>query len=104
MTHGNNNGAQSQTYGYSCCGKPQSDVIEKWAYATDANATDGGNILDTVRYPCTSSSVTHGYRAGGYINLGYSDRIDKWSFTTDGNSTDVANLLSGSAQHVGNQY
>ena len=105
QTHGNNNhGAQSSTYGYSCGGHPQTNVIEKWSFTTDGNATDVGDLLDTIRWPATSSSATHGYRCGGYINLGYTDRIDKWSFTTDGNATDVGNLVGTSAQHVGNQY
>jgi len=73
--------------------------IQKFSFASEAAATDIGNLTEGRFYMSGQSSETHGYTTGG--QNGYSgptlstnsDRIDKFSFSSNGNATDVGNLL-----------
>ena len=68
------------------------DVIDKFPFASDVNATDVGN-LTIGRYGLSGqSSSTHGYSSGGFITT---NTIDKFSFSADGNATDVGDLTGG---------
>ena len=61
--------------------------MDKWTFASDANATDVGNLFTGQNYGGGSSSQAYGYMAGGgapKINV-----IQKVSFSSDGNATDV---------------
>ena len=69
------------------------NVIEKFSFSTEANATDVGDLTTVKDTAGSSSSTTYGYVIGGYPN--YIDRIDKFSFVTDGDATDIANLTIG---------
>ena len=62
-------------------------TINKFPFATDANATDVGNLISD-REAAGQSSSTHGYVSGGYA----SNVIEKFPFASNGNSTDVADL------------
>lgn len=62
-------------------------VINKFPFATDANATDVGDLLSN-REAAGQSSSTHGYVSGGYA----SNVIEKFPFASNGNSTDAADL------------
>ena len=78
-------------YGYASGGYTgaNSDVIDKFSFSSDGNATDVGD-LTVARYGAAGqSSSTYGYTSGGYAN---SNVIDKFSFSSDGNATDVGNL------------
>ena len=71
------------------------DDIEKFATATDSNATKTGDLNTGVAYLAGGqSSETNGYMAGGHTgNYGPSSSpIRKWSFASDGNSTSTASL------------
>ena len=71
------------------------DDIEKFATATDSNATKTGDLNTGVVYLAGGqSSETNGYMAGGHTgNYGPSSSpIRKWSFAQDGNSTSTASL------------
>ena len=71
------------------------DDIEKFATATDSNATKTGDLNTGVVYLAGGqSSETNGYMAGGHTgNYGPSSSpIRKWSFASDGNSTSPASL------------
>lgn len=70
------------------------NIIGKFATATDANATDVGDLAATAGRQSGASSSTHGYVSGGY-NQSYSYTIEKVDFASDGNSTSVGNLASG---------
>ena len=74
------------------------NVIDKYSFATDGNATDVGDLTRTVPSSAGQSSSTHGYACGGYPN---SNVIDKFSFTIDGNATDVGNLTVGRSHGAG---
>jgi len=100
ITRGGGAGCSSETHGY-CAGGHSYDTnpvgyqdrIDKFLFATGANATDVGNLTLPNGVCGGSSSTTNGYVIGGYIN--YIDRIDKFSFTTDSNASDIANLTAG---------
>ena len=97
--------AITQQYGYSFGGHhttpSATNVIDKYPFVSDSNATDVGDLTEPmVYYTGGSNSLTHGYRAGGYVVPGGSEVIDKWPFATDTNATDVGNLL-GVYLHVG---
>ena len=71
------------------------NVIEKFPFASDANATDVGDMLGTIRENSGTSSETNGYNAGGndgtpapnVINV-----IEKFPFSTDANGADVGDM------------
>ena len=69
------------------------DIIDKFPFSSDANATDVGNLTVARERGSTGhSSTTHGYFSGGYTP---SSVIDKFSFATDGNATDAGDLSTG---------
>ena len=98
-------GNTSETHGYgsggggSPVGGPFTyNVIEKFPYATDSNATDVGDTTPTnhIQRGATSNSETHGYIACGDDYYGntpnayeYFNMIQKFSFAADGNSVDT---------------
>jgi hypothetical protein len=91
-------GQSSSENGYTSGGigaagpSAREDVIDKFPFASDGDATDVGN-LTIGRYGLSGqSSSTHGYSSGGFITT---NRIDKFSFATDGNATDVGDLTAG---------
>ena len=93
---------QSLTHGYQAGGfftppsTSQSNVIEKFPFSTDTNATDVGDLTvgrDSITAP---GSSTHGYEVGGrgfptatpnFVNI-----IEKYPFSSDANATDVGDL------------
>lgn len=105
LTRGRCAGTSSDDNGYTHGGGrvpnlPTSylNTIDKFPFATDANATDVGDLVAAAKDPAGQSSSTHGYASGGkhpsYTN-GQVD-IQKYSFSTDGNSSDVGDLTRGS--------
>ena len=80
-------------YGYNTGGgggaPPGGNVIEKFSFSTDANATDVGDLISNRNYASGNSSTTHGYTSG---NIPIANIIDKFPFSTDGNSTNVGDL------------
>jgi len=100
-------GQSSNTNGYTCGGyvtSPSTDpsnysIIDKFPFASDANATDVGDMT-TVRNSATGgqSSESSGYITGGNIPGPTPVRaniIEKFSFASDGNTTDVGDLTEG---------
>ena len=91
-------GHSSSTHGYMAggsnfnAGAPFSNVIDKYSFTADGNATDVGDIT-TGRSPDGggASSETHGFTNGGYHG-GNDVTIDKFSFASDGNASDVGDL------------
>ena len=90
----------STTFGYAAGGggpPGAKNVIDKFPFATDANATDVGDLLNPSQALAGASSTTHGYAAGGHGTPAPGNRrnnIDKFAFASDGNSTDVGDLAS----------
>jgi len=91
--------ASSTTYGYYAGGfhwippSGRYNIIDKYAFASDGNATDVGDLTGTDHNNSGGSSSTHGFRLGGSAGTptGSTD-IEKFAFASDGNATDVADL------------
>jgi hypothetical protein len=105
-------GGSSCTHGYSpgASSGPttsQSNVIEKYSFATDGNSTDVGDLSYVGGYRAGQSSQTFGYITGGPStpsNTERRDEIEKYSFSADGNSTDVGNLFMARYGAAGTEY
>ena len=89
--------AQGTVSGYTAGGEsPPSDVIDKFTFASDANATDVGNLPIARFHPAGTRSRTHGYIAGGSSGGGTGKtEIEKFTFATNANATDVGDLTLG---------
>ncbi|SVC15865.1 uncharacterized protein METZ01_LOCUS268719, partial [marine metagenome] len=70
------------------------NIIEKYSFTSNGNATDHGDLFVTRHYVSGNSSTTHGYTTGGSTtsNSAASDVIDKFTFVSSGNATDVGDL------------
>jgi len=98
-------GQSSQTNGYTSGGRvppPNFGVntIDKFPFATDANATDVGDLVGARSLNAGQSSDTNGYASGGYKDPSpagdaYLNTIDKFPFSTDANAADVGDLTDG---------
>ena len=93
-------GCSSETHGYaSGGGRPGNgqsiNVIDKYAFGSNANGTDVGDLVAGRNSGNSngSASTTHGYLSGAYN--ANQDAIDKWTFASDNNATDVGNLTQG---------
>ena len=100
-------GQSSATHGYTTGGlhpsqpPAYSNIIDKFPFSTDANATDVGNLTVGRHAPVGQSSTTYGYSAGGNP---LTNVIDKFPFSSDANATDVGDLTVGRYSGTGQQY
>jgi len=71
-----------------------SNVIDKFPFASDANATDVGDLTQSRSELAGQSSSTHGYSSGGVGSpfANKYDTIDKFSLVATANATDVGDL------------
>jgi hypothetical protein len=95
-------GHSSSTYGYTSGGSTAgvSNVIEKFTFASDANATDVGDLLSSIQAVTGQSSANH-----GYTTHGGGDSIEKFTFASDNDSTSVGSLSTGArAGGAGQSY
>lgn len=84
---------QGSVSGYTSGGSPSSNVIDKFPFSTDGNASDVGD-LTVARYQISGqSSTVSGYTSGGAYGQGGSNTIDKFPFATNANATDVGDTL-----------
>jgi hypothetical protein len=98
-------GHQSSTYGYTSSATrmdphADSNIIDKFPFATDTNASDVGDLTAAYWGGAGISSATYGYTTGGNPSRNV---ISRFSFTTDGNSTDWADLSAGNDSSSGTQ-
>jgi hypothetical protein len=101
-------GNSSLTHGY-VAGSHQggasgyTNVIDKFTFASDADATDVGDLTQTKLGMAGAGSLTFGYWAGGSTGSP-SNVIEKSSYATDGNATDVGDctvsVFSRAGTHV----
>jgi len=83
---------QGSNYGYTSGGKfggPQydrTDTIDKFPFASDANATDVSNLTGSRWSGAGQSSATHGYTSGGQPD-DFEKVVDRFQFASDGNAT-----------------
>lgn len=91
------NAFQGTTSGYTSGGNPPigsgGNTIDKFPFATNANATDVGDLTVLGFYLAGQSSTTHGYTSGG-TPASRNNVIDKFPFAANGNATDVGDLSS----------
>ena len=71
------------------------NVIDKFPFASDGNATDVGDLTVGRQGPVGQSSNASGYTSSGRNpaqSPDYKNTIDKFPFVSDGNATDVGDL------------
>ena len=102
-------GCSSETHGYAAAGHSLvggtnfRNVIDKFSFASEADATDVGDVSRDTGHVGASSSTTHGYMLGGWIN--YQSGIDKFSFATGTqNGTNIGDLVQGREEFDGTQF
>jgi len=72
-----------------------SNIIQKFPFTSDTNASDVGDTTVTKRELAGQSSTVSGYSSGGIIpGNSRINTIDKFPFATNGNATDVGDLTS----------
>ena len=87
---------QGSVAGYTVGGEnTSSNVIDKYSYTTQANATDVGNLVTGGGQQSGHKSVTHGWVAGGGNGT---DSIEKYSFASDGDAVDTTKNLSATTR------
>ena len=72
-------------------GPPITNIIDKFAFASDGNATDVGDLTSTRYGSAGQSSTTSGYNSGG-ATPATTNIIDKFPFAADANATDVGDI------------
>ncbi len=91
------------THGGQQAGPTGYDTIDKFSYASQANATDVGNLTIALWYVSGASSGTHGYAMCGGVSSNSTAghrTINKYSHSSDGDATDHGDTTadrSGSA-------
>jgi hypothetical protein len=90
-------GFQGTVAGYTSGGFPITNVIDKFPFAADANATDVGDLGVRRQELAGMSSQSSGYAAGGFLT----SRIDKFPFASDTNAFNPGNLLAGVYNNTG---
>ena len=98
-------GQSSDVSGYTSGGRAGISVnpIDKFQFASDANATDVGDTLVAVKEGAGSSSTSHGYIAGGEDTSARINTIQKFPFAADANATDVGDLTAVRNKTRGNR-
>ena len=101
-------------YGYTSGGYTPSpswsNVIDKFPFSTDANATDVGDLTAVRRALSGQSSTVSGYNSGGNAAAQPGNSpvtiIEKFPFASDfsGTATDVGDLTGVRDQPTGQQY
>jgi len=104
-------GQSSTTHGYVSGGNeapPFNDTIttiEKFPFASDADATDIANLSASRAFSAGQSSISHGYTSGGHSEslTSYTNIIDKFPFSSDANATDVGDISKHRSESTGHQ-
>jgi hypothetical protein len=106
-------GQSSTTHGYNSGGATDAgtggagsvNIIDKFPFASDTNATDIGDLTQARNGIAGQSSTTSGYSSGGNNPTTpiLSNVIDKFPFSSDTNATDVGDLTVARAQVSGQQ-
>ena len=81
--------------GYTVGGvPPESNVIDKHSFTTDANATDVGDLVAISYSSCGSQDLTHGYVVGGITGNPQTgiNTIQRFNFASAGSASSVGTL------------
>lgn len=98
-------GFQGTVSGYASGGDTgsRSNVVDKFSFSSDGNASDVGDLSVSRYGGAGQSSNNFGYVSGG--NSGsVSNVIDKFDFSSDGNASDVGDLTFARQYPSGQQY
>ena len=100
-SYGSSSGNSSSTSGYHTGGEDQPslpyNIIQKFPFAVDANATDVGDMSVGLKTSFGVTSTSFGYQIGGRTagtNSSNVDDIEKIDFASDGNSTTITNIIT----------
>jgi len=88
--------------GYVSSPQIRSNVIDKFSFASDSNATSVGNLLTTRSGASGQSSTVSGYTSGGLV-LPVTNNISKFPFASDSNATSVGVLTESIQAMCGQQ-
>lgn len=103
-------GVSGITHAYAAGGDPGgfsgtpaiSNIIDKFSFSVDSNATDVGDLVAEKGATVGQSSVTHGYSSGSDGNAPTrQNSIDKWPFASDSNATDVGDITTNRGDGAG---
>jgi hypothetical protein len=95
-----NSHMQGTTSGYA---SGASNVIDKFPFSSDGNASDVGDLTLARSTLAGQSSSTNGYASGGFAPSipGQTNVIDKFPFSSDANASDVGDLTNAFSRVVG---
>ena len=100
--------SQVASHGYAAGGRATpfgiySNVIQKYSFFTDGNATDVGDLTQRKGSTSGQSSSTNGYTSGGVKPFPFAriNVIEKFPFSSDANATDVGDLLAAGNHSTG---
>lgn len=90
-------GAQGSATGYAMGGDPsgagQLNVVDKWSFTSDGNATDVGDLpVSVAPYGGGGSSTTKGYSFGGYSGSDVESDIHGMPFAAESPIADAGDL------------
>lgn len=97
--------ASSFTHGYRAGGNlnhpthpgnPDSNTIDKFPFANNANATDVGDLSSLVNGNNGHQSITEGFSSGGTVPA-LTNTINKFPFATDTNSSDHGDIITATS-------
>ena len=103
-------GASSPTHGYTAGGfnsppTPNfSDVIDRFSFSSDGNASDVGNLALTRGDVAGQSSTSYGYVSGGFApGVPLTNQVDRYPFAASANASDIADLSVARTGAMGQQ-
>jgi len=80
------------------------DTIDKFSFASDANATDVGELSQARTLAAGQSSTVNGFTSSGCCGApAITDTIDKFPFAADVSAADVGEVTSGRRGSAGQQ-
>ena len=89
--------SNGETYGYSVGGYTPNTAnkqIQRFAFASDGNATDVGDLASARRAAAGASSSTHSYGAGGRVpSPGGVNTISKFAFANEATQNNLSTTL-----------
>ena len=111
-------GQSSNVYGYTSGGSigfafsspanARTNVIDKFSFVANVNATNVGDLTVARQGQAGQSSTESGYTSGGTVDFATappnSTVIDKFSFASEANATNVGVLTVSRYQLAGQQY
>lgn len=102
---GNRTNAQGVVSGYASggWGPGMRDVIDKYSFISDGNATDVGDLVLTASHGGGNSSSTHGYVVYGTATPSQTitNGMERFSLTVDGNSSALTAQLTDNRNQLG---